>query len=84
MPEDLEPETDWEAESDANVLAQAEEIRLDFQRSMKARGAAKKMVEKRTKEAEAMANIAGKQQPIVVGKRRGGILGALPISPYYD
>ena len=50
----------WQAEGDANTLAEAEVIKGDKGRSKAAKGAAKKMSEEATKRAKAFSNVAGK------------------------
>ncbi len=51
-------EDDWEAESDAHALEQAEMIRSDLPRFSKAITAAKIIAERKAKEKEAMEKVA--------------------------
>ena len=80
----IEEDRDWEAESDARTLADAESIKNDPGRAVKAMKAAKKLAKECAQDAEAMALVAGKSPPSKKLKtQRGGVLGGLPISPYY-
>ncbi len=87
MIEETSPEEDrdWEAENDAETLANAEQIKGDPSRAIKARNAARRLSEKKEKESAAMDAVAGKRGDIAhaMDTRRGGIMGGLPISPYY-
>ena len=51
----------WQKESDAHTLAEAERIKADPARMKGAKTAAKKMVTEKQKEVHHMAKVAGKQ-----------------------
>lgn len=84
MPID-EMERDWEGENDADTLARAEEIKMNPGRTVRARKAAKRMSKEKEDQLRAMNLIAGKMNGLKAGRRtvKGGILGGLPVSPYY-
>lgn len=68
-----EPKTDkeWQAQYDAQTLAQAEEIKADETRLAAAQAQAKKMVENKREEAKAMAKVAGKRERGTGGQSGG-------------
>lgn len=57
---DIMPTTDeqWQAESDARTLAEAETIKADAGRNLKAQKAAARLLEEKEKEAEALRMLA--------------------------
>ncbi len=61
---------DWEAESDAHTLAQAEAIKADKRRMGRAAKAAKKLADEQAEKAKAMKKIARKSPPKKAGKRK--------------
>lgn len=57
---DIMPTTDeqWQAESDARTLAEAETIKADAGRNLKAQKAAARLLDEKEKEAEALRMLA--------------------------
>lgn len=53
---------DWQAYDDANILARAEQIKQDKERLSNAQNAAKKILEEKSKEENALRKIAGQNQ----------------------
>lgn len=84
MPHD-EMERDYEGESDAETLARAEEIKINPGRAIRARKAAKRLSTERENQLRAINLVAGKVNGMKAGRGtvKGGILGGLPVSPYY-
>lgn len=56
-------EKQWQAESDANVLAEAEAVKSTGTRMRAARGAAKKLATEAEKKAKGMRKVAGGRRP---------------------
>lgn len=54
-------ESDWKAAADARILVEADVIRNDPERLKAAQEKAKKMLEEKKRESEAMARVAGGQ-----------------------